>query len=58
MNLLKLTFIDFLSNQMTNDEQFSEIVVNNQKNTKLKTSYKKNDIEKNAKKNFNYKSNK
>ena len=27
------------------------------KNTKLKTSYEKNDVEKNAKNNFDYKSN-
>ena len=32
--------------------------MNNKKNTKLKTSYEKNDVEKNVKNNFNYKSNK
>ena len=36
MNLLKLVFIDFLSNQMTNDEQSSEIIVNNEKKYEIK----------------------
>ena len=58
VNLLKLMFIDFLSNQMTDDEQSSETIINNKKNMKLKTSYEKNDVEKNIKNTFNYKSNK
>ena len=31
VNLLKLTFIHFLLNQMMDDEQFSEITMNNEK---------------------------
>ena len=41
VNLLKLTFIDFLSNQTTNDEQFSEIIVNNEKKYEIKNIIQK-----------------
>ena len=36
VNLLKLAFTDFLSNQLTDDERLSQIIINDEKKYKIK----------------------